>query len=237
MRLEAADALFRPMRTGNAFEVTVERLLQVIRLGVVEPGARLPSERELAERLGVSRVTVREAVRSLADAGYVESRRGRYGGAFVTGHVPTASAGEAIDADELEDILSMRRVVEAGAAELAAARDLTPYERKHLSDALADTAAASADTYRRRDARLHLAIAEATGSASLTSAIADVRIRVDGLLERIPMLPPNLDHANTQHAAIVGAILGGDPVKARQEMIEHTDGTAALLRGFLRSPA
>ncbi|WP_424231734.1 FadR/GntR family transcriptional regulator, partial [Actinophytocola sp.] len=84
-----AAALFRPVRTRNAFEETVERLLQAIRLGVAGPGERLPSERELAARLGVSRVTLRDAIRAIADAGYVESRRGRYGGTFVAGTLPS----------------------------------------------------------------------------------------------------------------------------------------------------
>src|ERR1039458_2270165 len=52
-------------------------LLTVIKLGVVGPGARLPPERELAAQLGISRLTLREAIRELARAGYVESRRGR----------------------------------------------------------------------------------------------------------------------------------------------------------------
>jgi DNA-binding FadR family transcriptional regulator len=71
------------VREGNAFEETVERLLQAIRLGVAVPGERLPAERDLAARFRVSRVTLREAIRALADARYVESRRGRSGGTFV----------------------------------------------------------------------------------------------------------------------------------------------------------
>ena len=65
----ADAAVLRPLRAGNAFEDTVERLLQTIRLGIVAPGAALPSERDLAARFSVSRDTVREAIRSLADAG------------------------------------------------------------------------------------------------------------------------------------------------------------------------
>src|SRR5260370_42430369 len=75
----ASDALLRPVRPGNPFEDTVERLLQTIRLGVLAPGESLPPERELAARLGVSRDTVREAIKSLSDAGYLVSRRGRGG--------------------------------------------------------------------------------------------------------------------------------------------------------------
>ena len=71
------------------------------------------------------------------------------------------------------------------------------------------------------------------GSPSLTTAVADVRIRVNELLDAIPLLPPNIEHSDRQHAAVVTAILTGDPAGARRGMAEHLAGTAALLRGFL----
>ncbi|WP_285487175.1 FadR/GntR family transcriptional regulator [Amycolatopsis taiwanensis] len=227
--------LFRPVRAGNAFEETVERLLQSIRLGVVRAGERLPPERELAERLGVSRVTLREAIRALADAGYVESRRGRYGGTFVKETLPASPGGDgrSFDVESLEDVLSLRYVLETGAAELAAKRGLPAAERAHLRDRLAEASAAGLDDYRRRDSRLHLAVAEATGSASLTSAVADVRTAVNRFLDRIPLLERNLEHSNDQHERLVAAILAGDVGAARQAMAEHLDGTASLLRAFL----
>ena len=77
------SSLLGPVRSGNAFEETVERLLTVIKLGVVAPGERFPAERELAGLLGVSRITLREAIRALQQAGYVESRGGRLGGTIV----------------------------------------------------------------------------------------------------------------------------------------------------------
>lgn len=232
--VNAGEALFRPVRAGNAFEETVERLLQAIRLGVVGAGERLPSERELAERLGVSRVTLREAIRALADAGYVESRRGRYGGTFVNDTLPGPPAPDGkIDAVGLEDALCLRYVLETGAAEMAAARSLSPADRRHLTGTLAEAAGADLDDYRRKDSRLHLAIAEVTASGSLTTAMADARTRVNQLLDRIPLLPPNLEHSNAQHEAIVDAILAGDAPAARQAMAEHIEGTASLLRAFL----
>lgn len=233
--VSAGEALFRPVRAGNAFEETVERLLQSIRLGVVGAGERLPSERELAERLGVSRVTLREAIRALADAGYVESRRGRYGGTFVTQSLPEPGEGDpgTVDAAAFEDALCLRHVLETGAAEAAAARTLSPADRRHLTATLGETATADLAEYRRRDSRLHLAIAEVTASGSLTTAVADARMRVNLLLDRIPLLEPNLEHSNAQHAAIVDAILAGEPVAARHAMAEHIEGTASLLRAFL----
>ena len=114
--------VLRPVRAGNAFEETVERLLTVIKLGVVGPGARFPAERELAAQLGISRLTLREAIRELHQAGYVESRRGRFGGTFVTYTPPAPDAGElrrmAIrDGDKLTDALTFRLAVETGSAE------------------------------------------------------------------------------------------------------------------------
>jgi DNA-binding FadR family transcriptional regulator len=118
-------SLLRPVRAGNAFEETVERLLTAIRLGVVAPGERFPAERDFAAQLGISRITLREAIRELAQAGYVESRRGRLGGTFVTGTPAVPSHGEARriareQADGLADALTFRMAVDTGAAEALA---------------------------------------------------------------------------------------------------------------------
>ena len=117
--------VLRPVREGNAFEETVERLLTVIKLGLIAPGDRFPAERELAAQLGISRLTLREAIRELAQAGYVESRRGRFGGTFITYSRPAPSVGElrrlALEyGDKLTDALTFRFAVETGAAEVLA---------------------------------------------------------------------------------------------------------------------
>ncbi|WP_436494404.1 FadR/GntR family transcriptional regulator [Actinokineospora sp. HUAS TT18] len=228
-----AEALFRPVRTGNAFEETMERMLQAIRLGVVLPGGRLPPERELSTRLGVSRVTLREALRALQESGYVECRRGRYGGTFVRTVLPARAPADPPRLAQLEDALTLRRVLETGAAEAAASRALTPHDRRRLRAHLDECADVAPAEYRRRDSRLHLAIAETTAAPSLTSAIADVRTRVNALLEAIPLIPANIGHSDRQHHDIVDAILHGDPAGARDAMAQHLDGTASLLRGFL----
>jgi GntR family transcriptional regulator, L-lactate dehydrogenase operon regulator len=236
----AAPGPFRPVRGGNAFEETVERLLQAIKLGLVQAGDRLPPERELAGRLRVSRMTLREALRDLQRAGYVESRRGRLGGTFVR-YVPADAEVPAADAlerarsstGELDDVLALRRVLEVGAVELAAVRGVTGPEAILLRERLADCAAGPAGGYRQRDSRLHLALAELSGSPSLAAAVADVRMRLNDLLDAIPLLPRNIRHSEEQHAAVVAAVLAGDPERARREMADHVDGTAALLRGFL----
>ena len=105
--------------------------------------------------------------------------------------------------------------------------------RAVLSRRLADVNSASPRDYRRLDTLFHLAIAELTGSGLLAAAAADARMRLNDLLNAIPILQHNIDHTAAQHAAIAAAILAGDPEAARQAVTEHLEGTAALLRGFL----
>src|SRR5205809_4069693 len=78
------EAVLRPVRGHHAFEACVEQLATAIRLGVYPFGSTLPPERELAERLEVSRATLREAMAALRTAGLVETTRGRGGGTVVT---------------------------------------------------------------------------------------------------------------------------------------------------------
>lgn len=234
------DAVLRPVREGNAFEEAVQRILQAIKLGAVTAGERLPAERDLAKRLGISRVTLREALRALIDAGYVESRRGRSGGTFVT-YTPdddTADAPTTVHAldlrERLDDAFMLRRAIEPSVAELAAERPLDDAVRTYLVSRLNEVPKhGSREAHRLADARLHLAIAEVTDSASLIAAVADVQMSLGELLAAIPVLAVNIEHSHGQHTAVVDAILAGDPEAAREHMRAHVEATAALLHGFL----
>lgn len=236
------DVLFRPVRSGNAFEDTVQRLLQTVRLGVVAPGESLPAERDLAARLGVSRDTVRDAIRALSDAGYLVARRGRYGGTFVSDEPPAgAHPGSATPLDhepiptaaEIEDVLGLRDILEPGAARAAASRTLSAADRELLWSKMLENAASGVEDYRRTDSRLHLAIGELAGIPSLLPLLVENRSRVTALLDDIPLLERNIRHSNEQHERVVTAILRGDPAAAERAMSEHLSGSAALLRGFL----
>jgi DNA-binding FadR family transcriptional regulator len=229
------DAVFRPVRAGNSLEDTTARLMQTIRLGVVAPGDTLPSERELAVRFSVSRDTVREAIRELSDIGYLTSRRGRYGGTFVSDPLPAppVSPVSPPTAAELDDLLGLREILEVGAARAAATRTLDADARALLWTRLGEVAAASAADYRRLDSRLHLTIGEIVGVPSLVTVLADNRTRLNELLDSFPLLPRNIEHSNRQHEAIVLAILSGNEEGAAEAVREHLEGSAALLRGFL----
>jgi GntR family transcriptional repressor for pyruvate dehydrogenase complex len=237
------DAVLRPVRGHHAFESCVEQLATAIRLGVYPLGCTLPPERELAERLGVSRATLREAMAALRQAGLVETRRGRGGGTVVTLKPRTPSARKAARVpDEVRsdwlDVLEFRRITEPGAAHLAAQRQrdqsLSPEQRDQLLTALDEVERAGRPAaHRQADSRLHLTIAALSASPRVVVAVTDVQRVLHEMLLAIPVLDANIAHSDRQHAAVVRAVLAGKPERARKAMEEHCDDTAALLRGLV----
>ena len=235
---DLTGAVLRPVRGHHAFEACVEQLATAIRLGVYPTGTLLPPERELAERLSVSRATLREAIAALRAAEMVETRRGRGGGTLVLFRPrrPRAGAKSAFKGRRaaLLDSLTFREIVEPGAAGLAASRTLDEQTRTMLTDSLAAVSdATDPGVHRQCDSRLHLSIAAASGSPLVTAAVTQVQSDLHEMLQAIPVLPVNIEHSSAQHRSIVQAILNGNPTRARRVMREHCEDTAALLRGLL----
>ena len=137
--------LFAPLRLRNAGEHVADRLMTAIALGEFVPGQRLPTERELAATLAVSRTTVREAISRLAATGIVAVRRGRHGGTFVL-----ADSGPESDAAirrtlvpgwaQLERLLDLRTLLEPLIARTAAERR-SEGDRERIGRRSAGTAA------------------------------------------------------------------------------------------------
>lgn len=231
--------VLRPVRGHHAFEACVERLATAIRLGVYPRGTMLPAERDLAELLGVSRATLREAMVALREAGLVETRRGRGGGTVVTlkPGTPSGRAAARISPErraEWLDALDYRRIVEPGAAALAASRELDGVRREQLLAAHAEVGAADKPAaHRQADSRFHLTIASLTDSARTVEAVTSVQATLHEMLLAIPVMGTNIAHSDRQHTRLVNAILAGKPDRARKVMEEHCDDTAALLRGLV----
>ena len=217
----------------------MEQVATAIRLGVYPLGTSLPPERELSDRLEVSRATVREAIAALRAAGLVETRRGRGGGTVVTmkPQGPSArAAGTTTAAQRADwlDALAFRRIVEPGAAALAASAGLDDHARGALEAAhLAVSKATSRARHRQADSRFHLTVAALSGSSRVVEAVTSVQASLHEMLSAIPVLQTNITHSDIQHAALTRAVLGGDADRARRVMEEHCDDTAALLRGLL----
>jgi len=233
------EAVLRPVRGHHAFEACVEQLATAIRLGVYPLGTSLPPERDLAVMLHVSRATLREAMAALREAGLVETTRGRGGGPVVTlkPRTPSARAAARVGPERRQDwldALDFRRVVEPGAAYLAAHLPMTDVRRQQLERAYADVdAAARPAAHRQADSRFHLTIAALSESPRLIEAVTSVQSTLHEMLLAIPVLDTNIAHSDRQHSALVKAILAGDAERARLVMEQHCDDTAALLRGLV----
>lgn len=231
--------VLRPVRGHHAFEGCVEQLATLIRLGVYPRGSTLPPERELADRLAVSRATLREAMAALREAGLVQTTRGRGGGTVVTMRPATPSARSAsrqtgATRASWVDALDFRRIVEPGAVALAAEQRFDEAQRERLLAAHLTVAQARGPAmHRQADSRFHLTVAALSGSPRVVEAVTAVQATLHEMLSAIPVLDANIAHSDAQHARIVKAILAGHANRARRVMEEHCDDTAALLRGLL----
>lgn len=232
-RVDLPDAVLHPA-VGNVFEAVVGQLATAIRLGVFADGEQLPPERELSERLGVSRMTLREAIAALREAGLVHTTRGRGGGSVVTYDGTRPLRVRPVSDYDVADVLAFRRVVEPGAAELAARQSLDGDQRAWLATCLRQTRGEIGDAeHRIADSRLHLALATLSGSPMLVDAVTLAQAALSDLLAAIPVLPRNIEHSHTQHYRIVDAVLHGASAQAADAMREHCDATAELLTGLI----
>jgi DNA-binding FadR family transcriptional regulator len=223
--------------TSNVFEATVQRLGQSIKLGLFKPGQKLPSERDLADIIGVSRVTVRAAIQVLASGGFLVARRGRTGGTFVVENPPQweerskEAGGKPVEAS---GFLDRRFVLETGICELASER-ASESQIASLRQRVGQLGELVDDIveFRRQDAQLHIAFAEATGNSDLVRMSAELQAELTSLIALIPPSPDALSHSNLQHARIVACIAKHDASGARLAIAEHIQGTRLFLGGLL----
>jgi GntR family transcriptional regulator, transcriptional repressor for pyruvate dehydrogenase complex len=219
----AVAAVFEPVQTATTFEETVDRLGTAIRLGILAPGSRLPSERELAEQLGVSRSTVREAVQFLGALGLVEIRHGS--GTFVRsdGDLPSEwLQWTRRHQVEVHELLEVRRGLEAVAAELAAERS---HDLEAMEAALADMEAAihgpDVPGLVEADLSFHTALAAASGNTALrhlTESLGRELLRERGAIWNEPGRP---DRSLREHRRIFESVRAGDALGARTALVDH----------------
>jgi DNA-binding FadR family transcriptional regulator len=234
----AREVVFSPVADGAVVEQTVRRLGEAIGLGLIEVGERLPPEAELATRLAIAPMTLREALRILREAGYLETRRGRGGGTFVRRALPQQPAREArrnlarLTVEELSDLMDYRVAVSGAAVALAAERrtdtDLVALEG--LVERMAGLD--SFPPYRRLDHRFHLAVASAARSPRLVMAETAIQVDLAKLLRLIPESAEMLHVSNEQHRELLAAIRDRSATRARGVMQAHVRGTGDLLVGL-----
>lgn len=203
-----------PQRTLS--EQVADQLRDRIAAGEFTVGALIPTENELAEDMGVSRNSVREAVRALVHAGMLGARAGY--GTFVTATSDLAPAlARRIDRDREQDVAEVRAVLEREGARLAALR-ATDTQIKALEDALAARAVApDEDTYAATDILFHRLLMEASGNVLLAELYRGIGGNEQALMHFSPAeidfadRPAPVADIDDEHTAIVRAVAAHDP--------------------------
>ena len=230
----SSQTIFAPVQSQTAFEETLERLGTAIKLGLLEPGERLPAERELCRQLGISRSTLRQALTALVQSGHLYAARGRSGGTFVAESPPPVEAPSAALLAGWRDACDQRLAVELAVAVLAAERaDAEALEPlRECIDAMDETLE-DFPAFRQADVRWHIGLAEAAGSPRLVAGMTEAQGQMSDLISYIAHPPELLAWSNQQHAKMLAAAQKGDGDRAMRIMAEHLKGTEHVLAGLL----
>lgn len=205
-------------------ETVKEKILDLVKSGVVKVGERLPSEYELMHQLNVGRSSVREAVRGLVLMGVLEARPRL--GTTVKSLLPEPFDRDflgLVDTVALSDFFEVRLLLEqhaaARAAELAARNDIIRIEKAARA---VEKKVAQNKSYFRENADFHVAIAEASHNPVLIYCIKSIVGKLRDVREQIVRISHDMSHRDvSEHAAIVAAIKARDPRRARQAVQRH----------------
>lgn len=231
--------LLRPLHQRTASQQVADRLVTALALGQFAIGERLPTERELAIMLGVSRTTVRHGVATLAAAGYVSVRRGQGGGIFVESSwladAPTSIRRTLLpDWARLEHLFDYRCVVEAEIARIAARRR-TAKNIEALSAALEEYEASPAERAQSQaaDLRLHQTISASTGNPFFVELSLRTRHDVSLGMGVEPWSLALRDRGLHQHPDLIEAIIDGDDERAGALAFDHFALTERSIRDLV----
>ena len=231
------------MRPGRA-DVVAEQLLQLILDGTFPVGGTLPSESDLAGRFGVSRLTVREAIRSLVPTRVLDVQQGRSTVVNPTSRWSPLDgrlllARSRSDGDPLllpRRLLEARRAVEVAIVELAAVRRREPHlerlralHEQMLEGHARGDAAATAEA----DLAFHAALFEAADNVFLDALFEPLTSVLRAMRQETSTVPDFRSHALDRHAAILRAVEAGDPVQARAAMEAHLQQTEEDVERYL----
>ena len=219
------DGGFRAISGRRVFEEAVEQIADAVRVGDLLVGSRLPSERELCTQMGISRPTLREAIKVLVRAGVLNVKPGPGGGMYVKSELVPRGLGEEhgeLRVGEVFGILEARRLLEPRVAQLAglhASED--DYEAMQRSIDLQREHMADRDRFIQLDTRFHVAIARATRNPTAISLMRHLLRRVEVARDMAIRTPHEPERAIGLHETTLAAIKSGDPELIDNAMDEH----------------
>jgi len=229
----------RVTNRDTAASDVMKQLLHYLGSGAQRPGDRLPSERQLSEAFGVSRSTVREALKALNFLGLVDVRQGA--GMFLRANASDVLPqviewGLVLGQSRTLDLVEARRYIESIVARLAAER-ATPKMRDELRERLAAmkrrTDAQDVDGLIEDDIAFHMKIAEIANNSVLTDVLASARSLLHVWVRRVLEANGFTQESYLEHARVFEAIDRGDPKAAEEAMAAHMNSACGHLLATL----
>jgi GntR family transcriptional repressor for pyruvate dehydrogenase complex len=224
--------------TEQVWSATVDHLRAMIDSGELAPGSRLPAERVLCEELGISRGSLRQALRVLDSIGYVQIRAGS--GTYVAEQREQPLSTWFTEHDQLvEKLFDLRATVEPTLADRLA-RHATAKVVSRLEDNVAEMAQAAEDGDMLRviatDAEFHRVIAQNAGNDDVAGLLRSVLALVGEERRAALRLPGQIRKAVDDHRAILDAIRRSDPAEARERTLKHLVDAKAYAHDFAAHP-
>ena len=230
--------MFEKVKLGRASDKVVDQITHVIASGQLSPGDRLPSERELADRFGLSRMTVRDALRVLESRGLIAIKVGASGGAFVrepnldlfTESLTTVIQSQKADYMELAEA---RKIVEMAVVELAAKR-ATRADIKAMKAAVEEGKLALEEERPMTEASVafHAALGRASGNFILNLMMESFRAFFSDALDHILPDGARSPKGVKEHEIIAEAVAEGDTERAMEIMNRHLQRFEKMVRKF-----
>ncbi len=219
--------MFRPIKQSRVSEEVAEQLKQSILFGLFKSGEKLPPERDLAEQFQVSRVAIREALRTLENSGFITTRQGVTGGAFVT-ELTFQQLGNAFldlflaEKISIPELYQVRLLVEPEVARLAAQR-ITPEYAERLKTCLKaeEQPSATLPEDLEKKTAAHFILAEMCGNRFFEGLVRSVMSLTRKVIEAAHPDQPPFIHPPGMHRPIIKAVLAGDADAAASAMRKH----------------
>lgn len=231
MTTDGVEAVeFAPVTRGTLSEQIRDRILEHITSGVLEPGARIPSERVLSEQFGVARTSVREAMQGLLSLGIVV-RRGN--GSYVAEDFPDIALDAVDERKEfIRHLFETRRLLEVPMTELAATR-ATDEQRKRIAQLGASFVdEMPVETFRELDRQFHATISHACGNPVLAEMYGKVLARLfhSDAIEELLLHDSNaaevatiVSESGNDHRRLAEALAAGDVRKTSTIAVAHLE--------------
>jgi GntR family transcriptional repressor for pyruvate dehydrogenase complex len=217
----------RPVTRTSISEEIAKQIIKLISTGELQPGQRLPSERELCEQFGASRSSLREALRCLSIVGVLNARVGdgtsvaADGETFLRRIVEWRLITERHDVENLMEVrIALEGVAAANAALRASEEDIGKFQNLLAKMKLA---AKDARKFAILDVEFHLALAKASGNALVFDLVSMIRNHLVRVLPKVLQLPNAMPLSTKEHIAIVTAIERRDAEVARAAMHAHLE--------------